>query len=376
MLTLTNEQRACFGLSPVDPSWRLLALPRSKYDEWDTYAYVDDATHTIRRVICDADMSRDGFYFNESEVNEQLSEDGVYILPKTAKGKPIKLSAATLNKRAGVGMYLSCATEYGCITVANYTTQQTYFDTAYDERACCTTREAFAAWVDKWCAETTPDDLADVQAFAARERVRVKYREGDFFRFKLNRRQYGYGRLLVDYGIRREVPLRHGYMGKPLLVAVYRVITENPSLTPDDLHNLPLLPAEPIMDNALFYGSFPIIGHRHEPVESASADCPVLYDIGNRGENVLYYQRGTLQRSVSRRVEGLPTDLRRRYGTCRIGFHLHNFSLPILEACIAADSNAPYWELNHPFWVDDDLRNPRNRDLHNRIRALFELPPI
>ncbi len=374
MLTLTNEQRACFGLSPVDPAWRLLSLPRSKYDEWDTFAYIDDASRTIRKVIKDSDAAYGSFYYHECEVNETLSEDGGYILPKTVKGKPVRLSAATLDKRPGVGMYLACSTEFGYVTVANYTTQQTYFDSAYDERELCTTREAFTAWVEKWCAETTLDDLTDVAEFAARERVRVKYREGDFFRFKINRRLYGYGRLLIDYNKKREVPLTHPYMAKPLMVAVYRILTENPSLTPDDLRNLPLLPAEPIMDNALFYGSFPIIGHA--PPEDAGVDYPIFYDVGMHTDRVLSYQRGTEQVAIPRTLEGLPQDMRRFYGNRGIGFDLNNFSLPILEACIAADSNDPYWELNHSIWMEDDLRNPRNRELHERIRALFGLPEI
>ncbi len=377
MLTLTNDQRACLGLSPVDPAWRLLALSRSKYDEWDTYAYIDDASRTIRKVIKNSDTAYGGFYYHEYEAYERLSEDGIYLLPKTVKGKTVRLSAAALDKRPGVGMYLSYSTEFGYVTVANYTTQQTYFDSAYDERESCTTREAFTAWVEKWCAETTPDDLTDVAEFAARERVRVKYREGNFFRFKLNRRLYGYGRLLIDYNQKREVPLTHPYMAKPLLVAVYRILTDDPDLTPDDLRDLPMLPAEPIMDNVLFYGSYPIIGH--EPLRNAEMDAPdypVFYDVGEHTDRVLSYRCGTVQVSIPRTLEGLPQDLRRSYGNCGIGFDLHNFSLPILEACIAADSNDPYWALNSPLWMEDDLRNPRNRELHNRIRALFELPEI
>ncbi len=108
MLPLTNGQRACFGLSPVDPTWRLLKLPQSLYDDYYTYAYVDDATHTIRKVILDREdivspKVHHNYMFVEQDVCEELSKDGAYLLPKTAKGKQpprgVKLSAATLTKR-------------------------------------------------------------------------------------------------------------------------------------------------------------------------------------------------------------------------------------------------------------------------------------
>lgn len=46
------------------------------------------------------------------------------ILPKTNKGKPKKLTKANLEKFYCEGMYFSFYDGY--ITLANYTTQQTY----------------------------------------------------------------------------------------------------------------------------------------------------------------------------------------------------------------------------------------------------------
>ncbi len=377
MLTLTNEQRACFGLSPVDPAWRLLSLPRSKYDEWDTFAYIDDASRTIRKVIKDSDAAYGSFYYHECEVNETLSEDGGYILPKTVKGKPVRLSAATLDKRPCSGMLLSCG-DGGYITVYNHVAQQAYYHNAYDtpdNRA--DSREAFAAWVDRWCAETTPADIAEVAAFAQRKRVNVTCGEGDLFRFKLGRRLYGYGRIVLDIRAMRKAKVKFWdcYAGKPLIVAVYRIVTDDPHLTPDDLLDLPMLPAEGLMDNALFYGEYPIIGH--EPVDGIRVDFPVNYSEScASGDHRMFYQCGRLYREKHQASSDVPSATYAGYAHSGSGYKIPCVTIPILEACIRAGKNDPYWKMIPPYWADGDLRNPKLRALHDQIRGQFGLPKL
>ncbi len=379
MLSLTNEQRACFGLDPVDPSWRLLSLPRSRYDDYNTYAYVDDATHTMRKVITDSeDMAspRVKYQFQERDACEPLSEDGAWLLPKTAKGKPVKLTAATLAKRPGIGMYLSCCD--GSIVVGNYATQQSYYHNGYERNTeIDIPQEAFRRWVEAWCADTTEDDLAEVRAFAARKRVNVKCGEGDFFRFKLNRRLYGYGRIVLDIRAMRKsgVEFWDCYMGKPLIVGVYHVVTEDPNLSPEELRGLPMLPTNAIMDNVLFYGEYPIIGH--EPLDETRVDYPVNYasSCGIRDPRI-FYQCGRLYCEKVQDQQDIPSATYAGYANAAVGWELQHVSLPVLEACIRAGSNQPYWELNSPYWMEQDLRNPKNRSIHDQIRKLYGLPKI
>ncbi len=56
----------------------------------------------------------------------------------------------------------------------------------------------FQEFLNGWIADTDAGDLADIREFANAKRRRCKYREGDFFRFKYDRRNYGYGRILLD----------------------------------------------------------------------------------------------------------------------------------------------------------------------------------
>ncbi len=379
MLSLTNEQRDCFGLSHVEPSWRLLSLPQSHYDEYYTYAYVDDATRTIRKVITDSEeivSPRVKYQFQEMDVCEALSEDGVWLMPKTAKGKPVKLTAATLTKRSGTGMFLSCYD--GSIKVGNYVTQQSYYCNGYEKNSdACLTQAAFAQWVNAWCDETTPNDLAEVQAFAARKRVHVKCSEGDFFRYKLSRRLYGYGRIVLDVRAMRKsgVAFWDCYMGQPLIVGVYHVVTDNPHLSPDDLRDLPMLPTNAIMDNVIFYGEYPIIGH--EPLDETQVDYPVNYakSCGIRDHRI-FYQCGRLYREKKQEKKDVYSTTFDGYANAAVGWSLSHVSLPVLEACIRDQSNQPYWDMNPPYWMDEDLRNPKNREIHDQIRKQFGLPKL
>ncbi len=56
----------------------------------------------------------------------------------------------------------------------------------------------FQEFLDGWIADTDAGDLAEIREFANAKRRRCKYREGDFFRFKYDCRNYGYGRILLD----------------------------------------------------------------------------------------------------------------------------------------------------------------------------------
>ena len=78
LFELTNQQRACLGLTPVEPHWKLIQLVPSPYDIDDAYAYVEGTR--IHKMIRVSEES-----YQEYALNEALSEDGKFILPKTEK---------------------------------------------------------------------------------------------------------------------------------------------------------------------------------------------------------------------------------------------------------------------------------------------------
>lgn len=363
MFELTNEQRKCFGLSPVDRNWIRIEPKPSPYDQHTTISYLDG--NVLRKVI----LTGNNIY-NEYEICEQLSDDLQYLLPKTEKGKPVLLSAATLTKRTPLGMGLAygrSSSGYAHIDIYCHTSQRGYYYNDY-EPIYFYAANGFQQWVESWCSETTQDDLDNISQFSAQQRQHIKFREGDVFRFKINRRLYGYGRVLLDYALMRKKkePFWDILMGKPAACSVYHIVTERKDVTLDELRELNSLPSVHIMDNRLFYGDFEIIGNipigEHE-------DYPIMYggSISALYRGVLF-QCGKLYRKID---DG--TALYNNFTNSCIGFNL-NFRLPVLLECIEQGSNDPYWTQDS--WkVNNDLRNPKFRAELEQVCKQFGILP-
>lgn len=358
---LTNQQRACFGIEPVEAHWELIELIPSPYDMDDAYAYID-GIH-VRKMIRVSEES-----YQETSLRETLSDDGKFILPKTDKGKPVKLTAANLEKRTPVGMSFSWLRDH--IFVYNNTAQQGYYDSFSEgPELSLKTMPDFLAWLDKWCADTTEDDIANVAAFAARPRVHQKYREGDFFRYRIDRRHWAYGRILFNYDrLRKEkVEFWDVFFGKPLVVAVYRIMTEEPLNDIEKLAGLPMLPSQLIMDNHFYYGEAEIIGNK--PLTPKEEDYPIHYGKSKDSrEKVLYLQCGRLCRKLPLGKPLFEWDL----SHCGIGFSM-DVRVPVLEACIREESNRPYWDQPRLYSVREDLRNPKLKAEREAVFKQFGL---
>lgn len=362
MFELTNEQRPCFGLKPVDPTWERIEAKPSPYHSHATIAYRDG--NALRRFI----QTGENIY-QEYEIQEQLTEDGKFLLPKTAKGKPVLFTAANLEKRTPIGMCLAFALSMPShiphISLYSYPSQKHYFGSEYVWRAM-TGIDDFQAWVEEWCEETTAEDLADIAAFAAQPRQHGKFREGDVFRFKIGRRLWGYGRVILDYALmrRQKTPFWDILMGKPVDCSIYHIVTDRKDVTTEELKGLKSLPSGHIMDNRLFYGDFEIIGNI--PI-GEKEDYPIMY-----GGSISALYRGVLLQcgKLYRKIDS-GTALYHQFSNGGIGFNLC-FTLPILQACIEAGSNDPYWEKSYPAYMQD-LRNPKYRTELEQVAAQFGL---
>ncbi len=356
MYQLTNGERISMGIKPVEDTWELIKLPRSKYDVYDSYVYLDG--NCVQKLI---QVSDDMYY--EKTIQEQLSEDSVWLLPKTAKGKPVKFTSASLNnKSTPIGMTIYFGNH---LNLYNYTTAQNFYASAYTGFYPKTLAE-FDAWVKTWCAETDEKRLSEIQEFAERKRVRVKYREGDFFRFRIDRDLWGYGRILLDFGkMRKEkVPFWSIFMGVPLLISIYHIITEDKNVSIDELSKLKSFPSEMICDNHIYYGEYEIIGNR--PIAPEEEDYPIHYggSLSVR-ENTVNLQHGRVFRTIPYEL-GIEC-----YGNMLvfngIGYYISE-NQKLLQACIEAGSNQPYWERKYPiplkkpergYFHQYDLRDPR-----------------
>ena len=355
MFELTNEQRKCFALVPVSDQWERIEVKPSPYDQFKTYIYLDGAT-IIKCILCgDAQ-------YCEYELAEAVSPDKKYLMPKTAKGKPVLLSSSNILKRKSTGMVLSY--KGNCIRL--WGDRGDYYSNSYlqDEFRDLS---GFSRWVEDWCAETSDAEREDVFRYSQHKRLHVRYREGDVFRFKIGRRLYGYGRILLDYDkMRKEKePFWDILMSKPLVCSVYHIVTERTDVSVDELKTLRSLPSTIIADNSLYYGEYEIIGNI--PI-AGDEDYPIMY--GNSihmGEKAVCYQCGKIFQKIDN-----DTALYSGFRNNGVSFIL-NFMLDILLQCIREGSNAPYWSNYYAHWVDRDLRNPKHADKLEKVKEQFDL---
>ena len=368
-MLLTNEQRACLGLAPVDPSWEWVRLKSvAKDPDFEDWACFDG--DTIRKYIhCAPD------HYEERTYREETAENRTLLLPRTNRGKPHKLSNITLSDRKPLGMRLRWSGRTAAVELRHEDTARTYYSSGLETYAVRTLEE-LSAWLDRWAAETTPADLSALDCFLREKRRRVQARAGDFFRFSIGRREYGYGRVLLDcYKMKKEGrPCWDILMCRPLAVKTYRLITEDPAFPPEKLRGTPALPAHFMTDDGLFCGEYPIVGSLS--LEPEELDFPIMYGGSisslDRGRDRTFLQCGTLFR-VLEDTKPLPgwASCYRSNGVTPAPICINRSTL---EACIAAGSSGPFWERTKD-WAVQDLRSPFRRAHLEAVCGQFGLSP-
>jgi hypothetical protein len=365
---LTNEQRKYLGLIPVEENWEIVKLD-------DMYLYFDG--DTIRKKISVTENT----YF-ESELNEKTAEKRTVLLPKTEKGKPKKLNFTATQSFKGISVYFSFSSSH--LAISNYTTQTTYYSESFDDKKL----NYLKIWLDKWISETTKKDLEEITAFKNAERKHCKFKEGDFFAFKIDRRNYAFGRILIDVSKRIKTDKlkenkNYGLtqlMGKVLIVKLYHKISDNLHVDLNELSKTLALPSEAVMDNHFYYGEKFIIGHK--PLEESEYDMLISYSKSiNYGEkNIIYLQYGFIYKEMN--IAKFDKHLKIEDKSLYIGYNENPFrkesagfelDTEKLAECIAEKSNKPYWGSNHYYDIKYDLRNPINIDIKREIFKAFGL---
>ena len=369
LFELTNDQRKYLGLIPVEKNWDLVQLS-------DMYLYFDG--DIIRKKI----SVKETYYF-EQELNEKTAENRTILLPKTAKGKPKKLNYTGTQSFGLMGGYFKFSSDY--LTIANYTTQTSFYYERFKENG---NLETFQKWLKNWISDTTEKDLAEIEAFKTAERKHYKYKEGDFFAFKTDRRNYAFGRILIDVDkLRKAGNLKENknygltnLSGKALIVKVYHKISDTLDVDLKELSQTLALPSCAVMDNEFYYGENIIIGNL--PLKTEDNDMLISYSksIKSAEKDTIYlqygfiYKEGTIQNfdkhliiEDKRLYSGFNENPFRNEG---IGFSIQTVKL---KECIAARSNKPFWETLDNYSIKYDLRNPVNSGIKREIFNYFGL---
>ena len=362
---LTNEQRKYLGLIPVEEHWELV-----KFDNGIYYYFEDD---TIKKEI---KVSKN--YYHEAELNEKTAENRTMILPKTKRGKIKKFNYTATQSFSPFGTYFTFSTDG--VIIANYTTQRTYYSEIFSEKEKISL-DNLKKWLDKWMKETTEEDLEEIEEFKNAKRKHCKFNEGDFFAFKISRREWCFGRILLDVSKLRkdenfEKNKNYGLahlMGKPLIIKVYHKISDNKNIDLKELSECLALPSQPIMDNIFYYGEAVILGNLPLKPEENDMFISVSESISGIDKNIAYLQYGLIYREIPLSdYEKLIKELKIGAQTLRregIGFVIDTYKL---KECIEAKSNSPFWEKYKKRNVPD-LKNPDHIELKRKIFKAFGL---
>ena len=362
---LNNEQRKYLGLIPVEEHWELV-----KFDNGIYYYFEDDI---IRKEI---KVSKN--YYHEAELNEKTAENRTMILPKTKRGKIKKFNYTATQSFSPFGTYFTFSTDG--VIIANYTTQRTYYSETFTEKEKISLDD-LKKWLDKWMKETTEEDLEEIEEFKNAKRKHCKFNEGDFFAFKISRREWCFGRILMDVSkLRKDENFKKNknyglahLMGKPLIIKVYHKISDNKNIDLKELSECPALPSQPIMDNIFYYGEAVILGNLPLKPEENDMFISVSESISGIDKNIAYLQYGLIYREIPLSdYEKLIKELKIGAQTLRregIGFVIDTYKL---KECIEAKSNSPFWEKYKKHNVPD-LKNPDHIELKRKIFKAFGL---
>ena len=362
---LNNEQRKYLGLIPVEEHWELV-----KFDNGIYYYFEDD---TIKKEI---KVSKN--YYHEAELNEKTAENRTMILPKTKRGKIKKFNYTATQSFSPFGTYFTFSTDG--VIIANYTTQRTYYSEIFSEKEKISL-DNLKKWLDKWMKETTEEDLEEIEEFKNAKRKHCKFNEGDFFAFKISRREWCFGRILMDVSkLRKDENFKKNknyglanLMGKPLIIKVYHKISDNKNIDLKELSKCLALPSQPIMDNIFYYGEAIILGNLPLKPEENDMFISVSESISGIDKNIAYLQYGLIYREIPLSdYEKLIKELKIGPQTLRregIGFVIDTYKL---KECIETKSNYPFWEKYKKRNVPD-LKNPDYIELKRKIFKAFGL---
>ena len=362
---LTNEQRKYLGLIPVEEHWELV-----KFDD-NIYHYFEG--DNIKKEITVSEN-----YYHESELNEKTTENRTMILPKTKRGKIKKFNYTAVQSFSPFGTYFTFSTNQ--VIIANYTTQRTYYSESFTESENITIDD-LKKWLNKWIEETTEEDLKEIEEFKNTKRKHCKFKEGDFFAFKLSRREWGFGRILLDvaklhkdenFKRNKNYGLAH-LMGKPLIIKVYHKTSDTGNIDLEELSKFRALPSQAVMDNIFYYGEAVILGNLPLSPEENDMFISVSESISATDPDIAYLQYGLIYKEIPlsdylKLIKELnigPQTLRRE----GIGFVIDTYKL---KECIEAKSNTPFWEKYNKKNVPD-LKNPDHIELKRKVFKAFGL---
>jgi hypothetical protein len=378
---LTNTEREYFGLEKVESDWDKVILKGDTYRK-PSILYFEG--NTIKKYI-----TSDSNKYTESQYDEE-TRDREIIIPKTNKGKEKKLTAAVLETKTPIGVYLS-VDSHGDLLIGNHTKKTKFYYSRWENKKQKKEIE-LRYWIDDFIKKSHKNHIQEIDIFKNAKKKNIKIKSGDFFAFKVDRKNYGFGRILVEINKFRKPDLLgkdHGLnylMGTPVLVIIYPFLSENKHIDLKNIENLTALPSDYMFDNHFYYGEYEIIGHKE--LEEYEFDFPISYGKNIKsGSSTVFLQWGFIHKeiSVSKFNKYISAEntfapensysryKQNPYGNYSCGFST-NFDKIDIEETIKQNS---IFDFNRDpnYQTEFDLRNPKNNNLKSEIMKEFGIDP-
>lgn len=379
---LTNSQRLYLGLEPIESHWERIVLHGDTYRDASILYFEGD---TIKRHIISSSNE-----YKEQQYDD-LTKSRTILLPKTIRGKQKKLTASVLESRQPIGVYCYINTP-SRILIGNFNTQTTFYDSFWDRQGDGSI-QSFDQLINEFISTAPTTHLSDIDQYKNAKRKNVKFKAGDFFRFKINRTTYGFGRILIDIDRLRKkvsIPKNHGLnflMAKPVLVQIYPYLSDDKHADVLKLAQLTALPSGYMMDNLLLYGQFEIIGYQNLSI--SDLDFPMSYGRHLDGSrNSVFFQWGLihLELPLTRfnkylvadnpfvKEESPSRNVNSPYGYYGIGFYPPRTNAHEIKDSIT-NSGRYDFDKSPSFTSYFDLRNTKNKDIKDQLMKAFGLDP-
>ncbi|MFN3641222.1 MAG: immunity 26/phosphotriesterase HocA family protein [Flavobacterium sp.] len=232
--------------------------------------------------------------------------------------------------------------------------------------------------------ESSPGNhFIEIEKFKNLKRQNKKFKSGDYFCFKLDRVNYGFGRILLDVNKIRKKKLVddiHGLgllMGPPVIVELFAFKSESKVVDINSLDKQAKLPADVMMDNLLLYGEYEIIGHKE--IKDEEFDFPISYGRSIDQRRVVFLQWGLIHKELPLEVfnkytytDEIQPGLN-PYGYYGIGYTPNYDSRDVIHS-VKNNGVFNFENANH-YLAKWDLRNPKNKEIKNELFKVFGLDP-
>lgn len=248
---LTNKQRQYFGLVPTANNWDKHLLS----DTITVYFYKEKIVKVLNYSY--------GYLEYDTDID---TRDRQILLPKSAKGRELKLTIPRILKIKGCGVKFSGSFEGGGIYV--YDNQRNLcFIKGFKEEDEIKNYHDIDKWISNYIAKLPSDYFNWLNKQLAQKRLKVKVKEGDIVAFKIAQGLYGFAIILLDVLTARNKGDKlssklYGFYPRSLIVAPYAYYTDTLKIEIDSLVSKNTLPTICIFDLEVYRGEMPIVGYK------------------------------------------------------------------------------------------------------------------